>query len=47
MPKLTKKQLSAYGTKIMTEAKKIRKSSPSKKWTTCVKEAAKALKRKQ
>ncbi len=29
--------------KITSEAKRIRKSSPKKKWTTCVKEASRKL----
>lgn len=28
---------------IVNEAKKIRKASPNKKWTTCIKEASKKL----
>jgi hypothetical protein len=40
-------KLRAMGSSIMTEAKKIRKASPRKKWTTCVSEAAKKLKRKK
>lgn len=31
--------------KITTEAKRIRKASPAKKWTSCIKEAAKKLKK--
>lgn len=46
MAKLTKKALGSMGSKIMTEAKKIRKASPGKKWTTCVKEAGKKMKKK-
>ena len=41
MAKLTKKQLSEMGKKIMAKAKAIRKKNPGKKWQTCVKEAAK------
>lgn len=41
MAKLTKKQLSAMGKAITGEAKRIRKASPNKKWTTCMKEAGK------
>lgn len=41
-----KKAAAARGSKIMTKAKEIRKNSPSKKWTTCVKEAGKSLKGK-
>lgn len=44
MAKLTKKELAAQGKKIMAKAKEIRKENPRKKWTTCVKEAAKKLK---
>ncbi|MEI7727112.1 MAG: hypothetical protein WCK09_18525 [Bacteroidota bacterium] len=40
-------KLRAMGSSIMTEAKKIRKASPRKKWTTCVSGAAKKLKRKK
>ena len=40
-------KLRAMGTSIMAEAKRIRKASPRKKWTTCVSEAAKKLKRKK
>jgi|GEM_PF-6328144 hypothetical protein len=32
-------------TAITTLAKKIREKSPKKKWTTCIKEAAKQLKK--
>ena len=42
---MTKQKLSAMGTRIMTEAKKIRKANPNKKWTTCVKEAGKKMKK--
>jgi len=45
MPAKTKAQMAAMGSKIMTEAKRIRKAHPGKKWTTCVSEAAKKLKR--
>lgn len=45
MAKLTKAQLAAKGKAIMNEAKKIRKASPGKKWTDCVKLAAKRLKK--
>jgi hypothetical protein len=45
MAKMTKKALGDMGKKIMTKAKAIRKSSPGKKWTTCVKEAGKSLKK--
>lgn len=43
--KMTKQKLASQGKKIMTEAKKIRSKSPGKKWTTCVKEAGKKLKK--
>lgn len=46
MAKLTKKQLASNGKKITTKAKEIRKANPNKKWTTCMKEAGKALKGK-
>jgi hypothetical protein len=39
------KKVGAMGKKIMAEAKRIRKASPNKKWTTCVKEGAKKLKK--
>lgn len=45
MAKMTNKKLSAMGSKIMAEAKKIRKANPNKKWTTCVKEAGKKMKK--
>jgi hypothetical protein len=45
MTKLSKKQLGAMGTKITTEAKKIRKAHPSKKWTDCIKAAGKSFKK--
>lgn len=41
MAKMTKTKLASMGKKIMTEAKRIRAKSPSKKWTNCVKEAGK------
>jgi hypothetical protein len=43
--KLTKKQLSKKGKKIMDKAKEIREKHPSKKWRNCVSEAAKSLKK--
>lgn len=46
MAKMTKKQLSAQGKSIMRIAKQIQKTSPRKKWTTCVKEAGKKWKSK-
>lgn len=45
MAKLIRKQLSAMGTSIMSEAKRIRKANPNKKWKTCVKEAAKKVRK--
>lgn len=45
MAKMTKAALSAQGKKIMGEAKKIRKASPKKKWTTCVKEAGRKFRK--
>lgn len=45
MAKMTKTKLASQGSKIMAEAKKIRKAYPNKKWTTCVKEAGKAFKK--
>jgi len=47
MAKMTKKQLGAMGKAITNKAKQIRKSSPGKKWTTCMKEAGKAFKKKK
>lgn len=44
MPKMTKKELGLMGSKIMSEAKKIRKANQRKKWQTCVKEAGKKVK---
>lgn len=41
MKKTSKTKLAARGRAIMARAKKIRREHPSKKWTTCVKEAAK------
>jgi hypothetical protein len=45
MAKLTKTKLASAGKQIMTIAKRIRRSHPGKKWTTCVKEAGKEWKR--
>ena len=45
MSKLTKKQLASNGKKIMSLAKQIRKKSPNKKWTDCVKAAGKQFKK--
>lgn len=39
------KKIGAMGTKIMAEAKRIRKAHPGKKWTSCVREGAKKLKK--
>ena len=44
MAKLTKAKLGAMGSKIMDEAKKIRKANPNMKWTDCVKKAGKQMK---
>lgn len=41
MKAASKAKLAARGRKIMAAAKAIRRASPGKKWTTCVKEAAK------
>jgi len=46
MARNTKNTLSTQGKSIMALAKKIRKTNPGKKWTTCVKEAGKAWKHK-
>lgn len=46
MAKLTKKQLGAMGKKITGIAKEIRKSHPSMKWTTAMKEAGKKMRGK-
>lgn len=46
MAKMTKKELSAMGSRIMTKAKAIRRAHPGKKWQNCVKEAGKACKKK-
>jgi len=45
MAKMTKKALGTMGSKIMTEAKKIRKANPKMKWTDCVKKAGKNFKK--
>ena len=42
---MTKSQLSAMGKRITSEAKRIRKRNPNKKWTTCMKEAGKSFKK--
>lgn len=44
MAKLSKAKLGAMGSKIMAEAKKIRKANPKLKWTDCVKKAGKSMK---
>lgn len=46
MAKMTKKELGSMGKRIMAKAKQIRKASPNKKWTNCVKEAGKSLRKK-
>lgn len=46
MAKLTKKQFGAMGKGITTKAKEIRAKSPTKKWTSCIKEASKSFKKK-
>ena len=46
MAKVSKARLSAMGKKLTSEAKRIRKANPGKKWTTCMKEAGKRLKGK-
>ena len=38
--------IASMGSKIMTKAKTIRRAHPSKKWTSCVSEAAKSLKKR-
>lgn len=40
-----KTKIASIGKKIMTEAKKIRKASPRKKWTSCVAEAGRKFKK--
>ena len=45
MAKMTKKELSTMGSKIMAKAKAIRRANPDKKWQNCVKEAGKACKK--
>ena len=46
MAKISKAKLGAMGKKITTLAKHIRKSSPNKKWNTCMQEAGKKMKGK-
>ena len=46
MAKMNKQKLAVRGKAIMQTAKQIRKKSPNKKWTTCVKEAGKRHKGK-
>ena len=46
MAKMTKAKLARTGKEIMKIAKRIRKKSPNKKWTNCVKEAGREWKRK-
>jgi len=43
---MSKAQLGKKGSAIMSEAQKIRKASPGKKWRTCVAEAGKKMKGK-
>ena len=43
----TKKKVGSMGSEIMKIAKQIRRKSPSKKWTQCVKEAGKEWKKKR
>jgi len=45
MAKMTKKELSAMGKKIISKAKAIRKANPGKKWTSCMREAGKSFKK--
>ncbi len=42
---MARKSISSIGRRIMAKAKQIRKRNKGKKWTTCVKEAAKSLKK--
>lgn len=44
--KRSNKRVASMGKSIMAKAKQIRKANPNKKWTTCVKEAGKSLKKK-
>ncbi len=46
MAKLTKKQMSAMGKQITSEAKRIRKNNPGMKWQTAMKKAGKSYKKK-
>lgn len=43
---LHRTRVASMGKSIMLKAKQIREANPNKKWTTCVKEAAKILKKK-
>ena len=43
---MTKARLSKMGKAITSKAKAIRKKSPYKKWSTAMKEAGKAFKKK-
>lgn len=43
---LHRTRVASMGKSIMLKAKQIREANPNKKWTTCVKEAAKLLKKK-
>jgi hypothetical protein len=42
---MKKTKLASQGKRIMAEAKRIRAKAKGKKWQTCVKEAAKKLKK--
>ena len=44
--KKSNSKLASQGSKIMTEAKKIRKANPRMKWTACVAKAGKSMKKK-
>lgn len=43
---LHRTRVASMGKSIMLKAKQIREANPNKKWTKCVKEAAKILKKK-
>ena len=45
MAKMSKAKLSSMGHSIMSKAKEIRRKSPKKKWTTCVKEAGRSFRK--
>lgn len=46
MAKLSKSKLASNGSKIMAEAKKVKKTHPSMKWQNCVKKGAANVKSK-